>query len=299
MKVFLIWSDGTSHAIAEALGEWIPSVIQAVTTFVSPADARSGTGWVNAVSKELDRSLLGIVCVVPGGIGAPWLFFEVGVLSQSLDPSNVVPLLFDVKRSELDGGPLAQFPAVAYGKDAMYRILETINEKTETMRLSRERLRDTFELWWPKLELDLETVRGKGTNATHHAGAPKAVPDVQEPDKSPARTIETGEKRAAIIPLDAEEPAKSVAARPVLEEIEIELLKVLYEPPGGAPKTAADVGYKMDIPAQKVREHLDRLERKNYIREHLFTGRQKEYSIAPKGREFLARNAPGNRRVGG
>jgi predicted ArsR family transcriptional regulator len=56
--------------------------------------------------------------------------------------------------------------------------------------------------------------------------------------------------------------------------------------------TAAAVGYRMDVSAQIVRERLDTLERKNYVLEHLFGGRPKEYSIGPKGKEYLARNAP-------
>jgi hypothetical protein len=32
------------------------------------------------------------------------------------------------------------------------------------------------------------------------------------------------------------------------------------------------------------------LERENYVREHLYVGRPKEFSLAPKGREYLTRN---------
>ncbi len=351
MKIFICWSDETSHAVALALGAWIPSVIQAAETYVSPEDMRKGTGWVNDVSKELARSSLGILCVVPGSVAGPWLNFEAGVLSRSLDVSKVIPLLIDVERSALENGPLAQFPSVIFGKAELYQILETINENAEKLRLDEERLRNTFELWWPKLDLDIEAIRGKGINETKQTGKPGKIPDADEtekapdarkpekepetaepektpdveesekvqetgkpekttdtdkpvkrsssvkPEKEPERTVETAKKSEAKKSQDTEKSSKPAAAKTVvLEDLEIEMLKVLYDPPGYTPVTAASVGYKLDISAQKVREHLDRLERKNLVREHLFVGRPKEYSIAPKGREYLSKNDLLNKR---
>lgn len=315
MKIFISWSGETSHAIALALGDWIPSVIQAVEAYVPPEEARKGPGWADEISKALGRSTFGILCIDPGSVAAPWLNFEAGVLLKSLDVSKVVPLLVDVERSELDHGPLAQFPSVVYGKNEMYRMLEMINENTEKLRLNEERLQTTFELWWPKLALDIETVRGKGTEEIPSGDTPGDAPDAEPskgppvanekrgkpldiagPAKAPERTVATAKKNDAKKTQEIEKPKKSASARPVLDEIEVDLLKVLYDPPGYTPVTAAAVGYKLDISAQKVREHLDHLERKNFVREHLFVGRPKEYSIAPKGKEYLTKNDLLNKR---
>ncbi len=287
MKIFLSWSDETSHAIALILGDWIPFVIQAVETYVSPEDIRKGTRWIYDVSKELNQSSLGILCVVPGNTGAPWLNFEAGVLSKSPGVSKVIPLLIDVEKSELDNGPLAQFPSAIFEKNDMYRILETINEKTEQGRLSEDRLRDTFDIWWPKLELDIGSIREK---EKQEADDPEKLPDTKKPEKTPKQTVEAARKNEAIKTEAAGKPVKKAAARLAPEEIEIEMLNMLYDPPGYTPRTADDVGYKVDISAQKAREHLDRLERNNYVREHLYVGRPKEYSLAPKGREYLTRH---------
>jgi len=360
MKIFLSWSDETSHAIALTLGDWIPSVIQAVETTVSPEDIRKGKGWVKDVSKELNRSSLGIICVVPGNIGASWLNFEAGVLAKTLDGSKVIPLLVDVEKSDLDNGPLAQFPSVIFEKIDMCQLLETINENMEKGSLTTERLRNTFEVWWPKLQLDVESILKKEINETEDIDKPEETPDIekpeekpdteepeeerdtekseekqdaeipemepertvevekisetkktQEPDKpektpepdkpekitdadqpveTPERPVKTARKSEAQKAQEPDKPKKSAAAKPPLEELEIELLKVLYEPPGYTPRTAADVGYKLDISASKVKEHLDVLERKNYVREHLYVGRPKEFSLAPKGREYLTKH---------
>jgi len=296
MKIFLSWSDETSHAIALVLGDWIPFVIQAVETYVPPENIRKGTRWANDVSKELNQSSFGILCVVPGNAGAPWLNFEAGVLLKSLDVSNVIPLLIDVDTSELDNGPLAQFPSAIFDKNGMYQILETINEKTEKGRLSEDRLRDTFDIWWPKLKLDIGSIRKKEKpdaaepEKTPDTVEPKKTADTVEPEKTPKQTVEAARKNKAEKTEDAGKPVKKAAARPAPEEIEIEILNVLYDPPGYTPRTADAVGYKVDISAQKAREHLDKLERSNYVREHLYVGRPKEYYLAPKGREYLTKH---------
>jgi hypothetical protein len=332
MKIFISWSDETSHAIAVTLGDWISSVIQAVEAYVSPEDIRKGTNWVNDVSKELNESSLGILCVVPGNIGAPWLNFEAGVLLKFLDISKVILLLIDVDKSELDNGPLAQFPSANFEKNEMYQILETINKNAEKGRLGKERLRNIFEVWWPKLELDVESITKKEIKEIQETDKPKEItetdqpektpdadksekkpdtdktkkspdtdkpektPDTHQPEKKPERTAEATRKSETKKPEDTDKPAKTVVTKPALEEIEIEMLKVLYKLPGFTPMTAATVGYKLDISAQKAREHLDTLERKNYVREHLYVGRAKEYSIARKGKEYLTKHDLLNKR---
>jgi len=305
MKIFLSWSDETSHAIASALGDWIPFVIQAVETYVPPADTRKGTRWSDDVSKELDQSSLGILCVVPGNVGAPWLNFEAGVLLKTLGVSNVIPLLIDVETSELDNGPFAQFPSAIFEKNDLYQILETINEKTEKGQLSGDRLRDTFDIWWPKLKLDVGAIGKNGKQVaeepekthvtdeqekTTGTDEPEKTPDTDKPKKTPKQTSEATRKSDEIKPQDTGKPARKAAAKPPPEEIEIEMLNVLYDPPGYTPRTADAVGYKLDISAQKAREHLDKLERTNYVREHLYVGRPKEYSLAPKGKEYLTKH---------
>ncbi|MGB3398617.1 MAG: hypothetical protein WBA34_00425, partial [Candidatus Deferrimicrobiaceae bacterium] len=106
----------------------------------------------------------------------------------------------------------------------------------------------------------------------------------------PKRTVEAARKSEAIKPQDTGKPAKKAAAKPAPEEIEIEMLIALYDPPGYTPRTADAIGFKLDISPQKAREHLDKLERANYVREHLYVGRPTEYSLAPKGREYLTKN---------
>ena len=89
MKVFLSWSGEQSRRIAEVFKEWIPSVIQAVKPYFSPEDIAKGARWSKEISQELEESKVGILFLTKDNLGAPWLLFEAGALSKSMERSKV------------------------------------------------------------------------------------------------------------------------------------------------------------------------------------------------------------------
>jgi DNA-binding MarR family transcriptional regulator len=313
MKIIISWFDEKSHAVADALGDWVPSVIQAVETSVSPEGIRKGTNWLKEVSEELNESSSTILCIISSNIGDPWLNFELGVLSTSLDMSKVIMLFIGAQRAELDSGPLTRFPSAVFEKSDLFQMMEMINASMEKGKLSKGRLQKTFEVWWPKLAQDVESVEGETTNPAPRIEKPEKAPEpAVEPAKN-GKAMENPEvvkpakqepvkaaKQEVVKPVKQEvvKPVKLVASRPALDETEIEILRMLDDSPENTPKTAAEVGYKFDITAQNATEFLEKLERENYVREHLFIGRPKEYSVAPKGREYLTKQDELNRRQG-
>ena len=101
MKVFLSWSGHKSHQVALAFRDWLPSVIQSVTPYVSSEDIDKCARWSTDIAKELENSSFGILCVTKDNIEAPWLLFEAGALSKMMGKSAVCPFLFDIKMSEI------------------------------------------------------------------------------------------------------------------------------------------------------------------------------------------------------
>ncbi len=95
MKIFLSWSGETSYGIAKIFHNWIPSVIQSVQVFLSSEDIRKGARWLRDIGKELNETSIGILFIVPGNHSAPWLNFEAGVISKSVDSACVIPLLME------------------------------------------------------------------------------------------------------------------------------------------------------------------------------------------------------------
>jgi TIR domain len=140
------------------LREWLPSVLQIVEPYVSSEDIDKGARWSTDISKELEDSSFGIICVTPENIGAPWVNFEAGALSKSLDRSRVAPFLFGVDRTAVQG-PLLQFQSTLIEEDDVKKLLQSINKACEEHALEDVRFEQVFEVWWPRLKERLDKLQ--------------------------------------------------------------------------------------------------------------------------------------------
>jgi len=156
MKIFISWSGNLSHEVALVLRDCIPSVIQNLETYVSSEDIDKGVRWFNDISKELESSNFGIFCLTKENIKEPWINFEAGALSKVIDDSRVCPFLFDIKRSEIKSMmPLSHFQSTIFKKEDMLKLMLSINKANGSKKLTDEKLKNSFEVWWPILEDNL------------------------------------------------------------------------------------------------------------------------------------------------
>jgi len=137
--------------LGESLRELLPTVIQAVQPYFTPDDIEKGARWNIEISKELEESSVGILCLTQNNLKAPWLMFEAGALAKSLEKSRVIPILFGVEPSELSG-PLVQFQAVSFNRDDIYKLVKTINKALGKDKLDSQILSSVYDKWWPELE---------------------------------------------------------------------------------------------------------------------------------------------------
>jgi len=151
MKIFISWSGDRSNRIAEVLKKWIRNVIQSVEPFVSSEDISKGARWSTNIAEELQNTNFGILCVTKDNYQQPWLLFEAGALSKTLEKTFVVPLLFDLEPSDLSNSPLLQFQAASFSKDEIKKLIETINNANKN-KLESNELDEAFDLWYPQLE---------------------------------------------------------------------------------------------------------------------------------------------------
>ena len=162
MKVFLSWSGHKSHQVALVLRDWLPSVIQSLTPYVSSEDIDKGARWSTDIAKELEDSTFGILCVTKDNLEAPWLLFEAGALSKMMDKSSVCPFIFDLKRAEVKG-PILQFQSTIFDKDDVKKLLLTLNKACGDSGLKEDLLSKTFDVWWPNLKDSLDAIKGESS----------------------------------------------------------------------------------------------------------------------------------------
>lgn len=160
MKVFISWSGELSLKVAQTFREWLPSVIQSIEPYVSSEDIDKGARWSTDIAKELENSTFGILCVTRDNLEAPWLSFEAGALSKTMEKAFVTPFLFDIKRSEVQG-PILQFQSTIFEKEDIKKMIKTLNKACGDMSIQETRLNKAFEVWYPTLEDSLNKIKGK------------------------------------------------------------------------------------------------------------------------------------------
>lgn len=154
-NVFISWSGNRSRHVAEALRDWLPMVIQAAKPFLSKKDIDKGSRWHIDLAKALESTKVGIVCLTPENLTAPWLLFESGALSKTVDTGTRVCtyLLAGLKAEEV-ARPLGEFQATKAEREDTLQMLQDINRALGSP-VSEQTLGDVFDLAWPKLEAKL------------------------------------------------------------------------------------------------------------------------------------------------
>lgn len=156
-KVFISWSGDLSKKLGEALREWLPASLQYIRPYFSPEDIEKGTKWNTEIAKELESSDIGVICLTVDNTEKPWILFEAGALSKSMDKSRVCTLLFDIEPAEVKG-PLTSFQSTRFSRDDFKRLISTINNTAGDAKLEVNVLENVFNMWWPKLEKNVKDI---------------------------------------------------------------------------------------------------------------------------------------------
>lgn len=164
MQLFISWSGEDSRKLANEFRNWIPLVLQAVDPFMSSKDISLGSKWNETINDKLEKSAMGLIFVTPDNINSPWLNFESGALSKSLDVSQkVIPIVFGDKEPAvlLSEGPLKQFQSVIMPtKDNFLELVKVINNECDKS-LNPDLVKKVFDKWWGSLEEPMNQIIGK------------------------------------------------------------------------------------------------------------------------------------------
>lgn len=126
-------------------------VVQSAKPWMSDEDIAAGARWLTEISATLNSAKVGIICVTPENQHNPWLLFEAGALSKTLEQTCVCPLVFEMTPGQLDG-PLTQFQANSLNREGVGKVIATINKGLAERQIDSHQLDQIIDVWWPKLE---------------------------------------------------------------------------------------------------------------------------------------------------
>jgi hypothetical protein len=156
MKIFLSWSGPRSRAVAKALNDWLPNVIQGVEPFYSPEIER-GVRFNNAIDAALASAQFGIICLTPDNLQSRWIHYEAGALSKSQKAgastggqSTLWTFLHGLTVKEVPF-PLGNFQHTVAKKDDVFRLIQSINGRLK-IPLGGRVLGNAFEQSWSSLK---------------------------------------------------------------------------------------------------------------------------------------------------
>jgi hypothetical protein len=133
------------------LSTWIGDVLQGAETWISTDDIDKGSLWFGDISTQLAGTSVGILCLTPENVTAPWVLFEAGALSKGLPKGRVCPLLVNLGHTDLKP-PLSQFNGTLPTKEDMLKLILTINSQNDDKTIAVDKVQKAFNLWWDEFD---------------------------------------------------------------------------------------------------------------------------------------------------
>lgn len=150
MKVFISWSGEASRRAADLLRKYLPCMIQDLQPVMSQHDLSSGVRWSEQLSRELEKSNFGIICLTPDNLLSPWVLFEAGALTKHVEGRACCLLLRGLGPADVSG-PLAQFQNRLFSWEDFRKLIFDINALLNAP-IEITNLQRIIEKWWPDLE---------------------------------------------------------------------------------------------------------------------------------------------------
>jgi SAM-dependent methyltransferase len=156
MNIFVSWSGEVSHAVATALKNRLAQLLPKVKLWVSD-ELKGGKRWSQELAEILKSLDSGIVVLTKESLGSPWMYFESGALSKSME-SRLYPYLFDLEATDIEKNPLSQFQARTANESGTRRLVTDLNARLPDP-LPEHLLKTLFDAMWPDLAQDFENIR--------------------------------------------------------------------------------------------------------------------------------------------
>jgi hypothetical protein len=158
-NVFISWSGERSLLVAKAIRAWLPKVLQVARPWMSDTEIEKGSRGLNEVAGALEGMKVGISCLTPENLEAPWLVFEAGDLSKSIDDrTRLCTYLFGGLEFQDVKSPLSMFQATRADREETRKLVHAINKALQDTPVPEDDLNEIFDAMWPNLERTLSSI---------------------------------------------------------------------------------------------------------------------------------------------
>jgi hypothetical protein len=165
MDIFITWSGPRSLAVAEALAEYLPMIVNAFKPWLSKKSLEKGVNWSTELTSALGKVSAGIICLTPSNLAEPWILFEAGAIAKAVkaetDKPRACTLLIGLKSSDVKG-PLAQFQNTELTRDELLRLVQNLNAALGEAALKETQVEKAFDTFWPDLKKKLDNLPPDG-----------------------------------------------------------------------------------------------------------------------------------------
>jgi len=161
MVIFISWSGEKSRAVAKVLKDWLPKVLPLTgdDLWMSDQNITKGTRWYPKLVSKLEETDLGLICLTSENLREPWILYEAGALSKSIDQSYLWTILLDIKHTDIKGGPLYHFEHTIMEKDDIRNLIIAINNSLGNKAVDNKYLSAAFNYHWPELEEGIKKIK--------------------------------------------------------------------------------------------------------------------------------------------
>jgi len=174
MKIFLSWSGGESKKTAALLKNWLILIFPTLDIWVSSEDINAGERWAKELFDRLEKTEFGILCLTEENKESPWLLYEAGALSKSIDSGRIVPFVSGIDFSQLPD-PLTHFQAVHSDEEGARKLVQAISAILPNNHRSDSSIEKLFDLLWPELKTNLDDSEYNDTSQVLNQEIPKVA----------------------------------------------------------------------------------------------------------------------------
>lgn len=187
MQIFISWSGARSQAVALALREWLPLILQGVTCWVSSEDIAKGTLWQTSIHDQLRDSKFALLCLTPENLESRWVLFEAGALYKGLSENMVAPVVLDLEKGDVPS-PLGALQTTELKQPDMTRLVRDLAQ-AGSLPVTDVQITQLVSAFWDQLE-----------------GQIMAIPPIEDATKQPQRS--TDDKIDEILNLVRQQPGR-------------------------------------------------------------------------------------------